>query len=149
MESSIKHTSNRAELRSVIGVLQFRDWASDCNKSWNSLVIATDSAYVAVNATGRIKRWEVDGWHTYDGKAKTYRDIKNQDLWMLLLVLIRRLRDARVDVFFWRIPRDWNTRADENAKLAATWPSEDGFYKIEADGERDVKMTPFRFHPST
>ena len=38
-------TSNRAELRAVIAALQFRDWSMDCNRSWRSLVIATDSEY--------------------------------------------------------------------------------------------------------
>jgi ribonuclease HI len=42
---SYKQTSNRAELRAVIAALQFRDWSMDCNRSWRSLVIATDSEY--------------------------------------------------------------------------------------------------------
>ena len=38
-----KHTSNRAELRAVIAALQFRDWGTDFNEGWESVVIATDS----------------------------------------------------------------------------------------------------------
>ncbi|TVY14040.1 hypothetical protein LARI1_G007595 [Lachnellula arida] len=51
-------TSNRAELRAVIAALQFRDWSTDCNGGWRSLVFATDSEYVAINATQHIQRWE-------------------------------------------------------------------------------------------
>ncbi|KAL2066947.1 hypothetical protein VTL71DRAFT_1371 [Oculimacula yallundae] len=55
---SFVHTSNRAELRAVIAVLQFCDWISDCNAGWRSVVIATDSEYVAHGATNWALRWE-------------------------------------------------------------------------------------------
>jgi ribonuclease HI len=56
-----EHTSNRAELRAVIAALQFRDWSTDCNRSWRSVVIATDSEYIAVNATESVKGREDNG----------------------------------------------------------------------------------------
>jgi ribonuclease HI len=83
--------SNRAELRAVIAALQFLDWSADCNRSWRSLVFATDSEYVAVNATERIARWEAAGWKLASYKGRAPESVKNQDLWKLLLTLIRQL----------------------------------------------------------
>lgn len=113
-----KQTSNRAELRAVIAALMFRDWSMDCNLSWRSVVIATDSEYVAVNATKRIKDWEEAGWKLTNRPGRP-EEVKNQDLWKLFLKVFRQLRDNGVNVAFWRIPREWNERADKYAKLAA------------------------------
>ncbi|TVY35668.1 Ribonuclease H [Lachnellula occidentalis] len=113
-------TSNRAELRAVIAALQWQDWSRDCNGGWRSLVVATDSEYVALNATQRIQRWESEGWTTTGQGQGT--DIKNQDLWKLLLTSICNLKAGGMDVFFWRIPRDWNAMADMLAKVGAEMP---------------------------
>jgi len=112
-------TSNRAELRAVIAALQYHDWSADCNRSWRSLVFATDSEYVAVNATERIERWEATGWKLASYKGRAPEPVKNQDLWKLLLTLIRQLQENGVNIAFWRIPREWNERADEFAKKGA------------------------------
>jgi len=112
-------TSNRAELRAVIAALQFRDWSMDCNRSWRSLVIATDSEYVAVNATERIQRWESAGWMLASQQGKGPTPVMNQDLWKLLLHLVRQLHRKGVNVAFWRIPRNWNEKADYYAKVGA------------------------------
>jgi ribonuclease HI len=112
---SYKQTSNRAELRAVIAALMFRSWSADCNRSWRSLVVATDSEYVAINATERIERWEKTGWKRINQQGKT-SPIKNQDLWKLLLSVVRQLHGDGVNVAFWRIPREWNQRADKFAK---------------------------------
>ncbi|PVH78725.1 ribonuclease H-like protein [Cadophora sp. DSE1049] len=114
-----KHTSNRAELRAVIAVLQFRDWSVDCNAGWRSIVIATDSEYVAVGATSWATKWEVGGWKTYDRKLQRRIDVKNQDLWQLLLAEVRKLHSRGVNVSFWRIPRELNSRADKFAREVA------------------------------
>jgi ribonuclease HI len=114
-----KQTSNRAELRAVIGALQFRDWSIDCNRSWRSIVIATDSEYVAINATERIQRWEAAGWRLAS-KHGNPAAVMNQDLWKLFLKEVRQLQGDGVNVAFWRIPRDWNRTADEIAKVVAT-----------------------------
>jgi ribonuclease HI len=112
-------TSNRAELRAVIAALQFLDWSADYNRSWRSLVFATDSEYIAVNVTKRIKRWEATGWKVASYKGRAPEPVKNQDLWKLLLILMRQLQENSVNVAFWRIPREWNERADEFAKKGA------------------------------
>jgi ribonuclease HI len=120
-------TSNRAELRAVIAALQFKDWSTDCNGRWESLVIATDSEYVAVGVTQRIHIWEDNDWTTFNRFTNQWRDIKNQDLWILLLNLVRELQGEGVEVLFWRIRRVWNGRADEFAKRAAGYPEKQHF----------------------
>jgi len=107
------HTSNRAELRAVIAALQFRDWSTDCSGGWKSVMIATDSEDVVFGITERIKRWEVENWKTFDQSLRLRVDVKNQDLWKLLLHVIRTLQSKGVSVSFWRFPRKWNDRADK------------------------------------
>lgn len=136
------HTSNRAELRAVIAALQHRDWVRDCTKSWRSIVIATDSEYVAVNATApdRIERWEANGWRLADGSK-----VKNLDLWRLLLQIFRILQSSGLNVSFWRIPREWNTRADEFAKLGVKIALKPTFHKVIATGYTTIKYIPYTY----
>jgi ribonuclease HI len=136
-------TSNRAELRAVIAALQFLDWRADCNRSWRSLVFATDSEYVAVNATERIEHWEATGWKLASYKGRAPAPVKNQDLWELLLQVIRQLQGNGVNVAFWRIPREWNERADEFAKKGAEQGEVLKFRKLESNGPLEVKVTAF------
>lgn len=130
-----KETSNRAELRAVIAALQFRDWSTDCNRSWRSVVIATDSEYVTIGATERIQRWENEGWILAGGYGK----VKNTDLWKLLLLEIRALLNKGVNVSFWRIPREWNEKADKYAKVAAGFPDNMQYERMIADGLAGTK----------
>jgi ribonuclease HI len=115
-------TSNRAELRAVIGVLQFRAWYGE---GWKRLVIATDSEYVVNGATKWVPGWERNGWFT---AKKT--SVKNRDSWELLLEEVRKLAEQGVDVLFWRIPRELNKVADEAAKKGASLNEQTLFTKI-------------------
>jgi len=90
--------TGRAELRAVVGALQFRDWATDCNSAWRSIVIATDSKYVYVGATEYFAQWEARNWE----------DVKDGDLRKLLLDEIRKLHRNGVHISFWQIYRDSN-----------------------------------------
>ncbi|KAI1811184.1 ribonuclease H-like protein [Poronia punctata] len=105
-------SSNRAELRAVIAALRFRHWVGE---GYDTLVIATDSEYVTKGATEWARTWFNNGWRTA-GKA----DVKNKDLWEMLLGEVERWHDEGLSVQFWRIPREWNTLADEAAKKGAT-----------------------------
>lgn len=105
-------TSNRAELRAVIGALRFRHWKGE---GFDSLVIATDSEYVVEGATNWVRGWLRRGWKTSVGAP-----VKNKDLWEALLGEAERWSDIGLDVKFWRIPRELNTLADQRAKEAAT-----------------------------
>ncbi|KAE8450299.1 hypothetical protein EG329_006727 [Mollisiaceae sp. DMI_Dod_QoI] len=132
-------TSNRAELRAVTAALQFRDWSTDCNGAWRSVVIATDSEYVAVGATKWVEHWENSGWKLTDQVT----DAKNQDLWKLLLSETRKLRQRGVNVSFWRIARELNERADKYAKLAAQNEEIQGFRKFIPSGPTKIKVEPY------
>ncbi|KAI3323325.1 ribonuclease H-like domain-containing protein [Xylariaceae sp. AK1471] len=109
-EPSIQ-SSNRAELRAVIAALRFRAWDGE---GFKTIVIATDSEYVTKGSTEWAKTWIKNGWLT-SGKA----DVKNKDLWEMLLGEVERWRDRGLSIQFWRIPRKWNTVADAAAKKAA------------------------------
>ncbi|QKX63302.1 uncharacterized protein TRUGW13939_10471 [Talaromyces rugulosus] len=109
-------TSNRAELRAVIAALRFRVWNGE---GFRSIVIATDSEYVAEGATTWVRTWLKNGWN---GRAGP---VKNKDLWQALLGEFERCHDNGLEVLFWRIPREQNTHADQWAKAGA--------------GEEDVK----------
>ncbi|KAG0646619.1 Ribonuclease H [Hyphodiscus hymeniophilus] len=95
----------------AIAALLYRLWQGE---GWKSLVIATDSEYVAIGATEWVKKWESNGWRT-SGKDT----VKNQDLWQLLLRAVRRLDQYGIRVLFWRIPRALNQDADRAARKAA------------------------------
>ncbi|GAB1314535.1 hypothetical protein MFIFM68171_04745 [Madurella fahalii] len=104
-------TSNRAELRAAIAVLRLCDWRGD---GFDTIVIATDSAYVVDGAAGWAKGWFRNGWKTrIDG------DVKNKDLWELLLGEVERWKDRGLRVALWRIPTEKNRDADGAAKEAA------------------------------
>ncbi|KAE9381188.1 ribonuclease H-like protein [Stipitochalara longipes BDJ] len=139
-----KQTSNRAELRAVIGALQFCDWSMDCNRSWRSLVIATDSEYVAVNATDRIQRWELADWMLASQQGKRPAPVMNQDLWRLLLDLIRQLHRKGVNIAFWRIPRSWNERADRFAKEGAQGGEVQNFHVVLLAGPTSARYEQYQ-----
>ncbi|KAI3338882.1 ribonuclease H-like domain-containing protein [Ustulina deusta] len=104
-------SNNRAELRAVIAALRFRHWAGE---GFNTVVIATDSEHVTAGSTEWAKSWVKNGWKTA-GKA----DVKNKDLWEMLLGEAERWQNHGLSIQFWKIPRDWNKVADAAAKKAA------------------------------
>jgi ribonuclease HI len=109
-------TSNRAELRAVIGAIQFRYWIGE---GFHRLVIATDSTYVVDGATNWVKTWQKSGWKTTRGKK-----VVNQDLWKELIKELDKWRTLGLEITFWHIPRELNSVADRLAKTAATRPAE-------------------------
>ncbi|KAI8623629.1 ribonuclease H-like protein [Xylariaceae sp. FL1651] len=104
-------SSNRAELRAVIAALRLRHWVGE---GFKDIVIATDSEYVTTGSTTWAKTWVQNNWKT---SSKT--DVKNKDLWEMLLGEVERWHDAGLSIQFWRIPRDWNKVSDAAAKKAA------------------------------
>ncbi|KAK5128594.1 hypothetical protein LTR08_004057 [Meristemomyces frigidus] len=105
-------TSNRAELRAAIAVLQYLPWNEE---GCDTLVLATDSEYVVLGITQRIAVWMERGWTT---SARTA--VKNRDLWECLLAEVNKFASRGMEVVFWRIPREWNTEADAAARQAAS-----------------------------
>jgi ribonuclease HI len=112
--TAIEHpqTSNRAELRAVIAAMRFRVWTGE---GCRCLVIATDSEYVVEGMTKWVKGWMCNNWKTSTGAP-----VKNKDLWECLLGEVERWNEEGMRIQFWRIPREWNTEADQHAKVAAT-----------------------------
>lgn len=104
-------SSNRAELRAAIAALRFRAWQGE---GFSTVVIATDSEYVVEGSTQWAKAWVQNGWKRNDGS-----DVKNKDLWEMLLGECEMARHNRLAIQFWKIPREWNTLADEGAKKGA------------------------------
>lgn len=109
-------TSNRAELRAVIAALRFRHWRGE---GFRTVVVATDSSYVVEGATQWTKKWVRNGWKTMGQKGSGGGDVKNKDLWEALLGECERAEGFGMAIQFWKIPREWNTSADEGAKKAA------------------------------
>ncbi|KAF3911283.1 hypothetical protein AA313_de0208955 [Arthrobotrys entomopaga] len=115
-------TSNRAELRAVIAVLQFRVWYGEGHRH---LVIASDSEYVCLGVTQWVRKWGREGWLTSAG-----RPVANRDLWEELLKELRQYQRQGMVVSFWRVPRGVNTIADAAAKMAAEEEAVEAYRKI-------------------
>ncbi|UPL01634.1 hypothetical protein LCI18_012568 [Fusarium solani-melongenae] len=104
-------TNNRAELRAVLAALRFRYWPGD---GFTTLVVATDSEYVAKGATEWAYGWVRNSW-----RNSRNEEVVNKDLWEALLGEIERLDEVGLKVEFWRILRSMNAVADRAAKQAA------------------------------
>ena len=96
--------------------------------------------YVALGITERIKRREAGKWKICDQSSRLRVDVKNQDLWKLLLHVIRKFQHKGVGVSFWRIPRKWNDRADEFAGKAAPRSAVVVFKTFHSIGPIDVDI---------
>ena len=105
-------SSNRAELRAVIAALRFRHWVGE---GFKTLIIATDSEYVVQGSTEWARTWTRNDW-----KTSGHADVKNRDLWEMLLGEFERRDEQGLSIRFWRIPREWNQTADAAAKEAAS-----------------------------
>lgn len=104
-------SSNRAELRAVLGALRFRSWLGE---GFTTLVLATDSEYVSKGATVWAPAWVRSGWKTSPGA-----DVKSKDMWEMLLGEAERLGSRGLRIQFWKIPRMLNEKADRGAKDGA------------------------------
>ncbi|KIY71960.1 ribonuclease H-like protein [Cylindrobasidium torrendii FP15055 ss-10] len=112
-------TSNRAELRAVLGALEYRHWPGE---GFLHIVIATDSEYVVLGMTERLEKWRRTGWKTASGQP-----VKNRDLWEAIAKKAEDFGKWGTQTQFWLIPRDWNV-ADALAKEAAAKTEVSGEY---------------------
>lgn len=111
-----KQTSNRAELWAVLAALRFRVWNGE---GFRTVVFATDSSYVVDGATQWVQGWVSNNWRTKGPRGSGGADVKNKDLWQMLLGECERYQRDGLAIQFWKIPREWNTLADEGAKKGA------------------------------
>ena len=99
-------TNNRMELRAVIEAV--RALKVSC-----SVKIHTDSAYVCNAFHQRwLNNWQANGW-----KTASKRDVENQDLWRVLLDVLRPHTVTFVKVKG-HSDNAYNNRCDELARLA-------------------------------
>ena len=77
-----KTTNNRMEMTAVIEALEHFILC-------DHIIIHTDSKYVKNGITLWIKKWKLNGW-----KTATNKDVKNQDLWKKMDLLI----DKRINL---------------------------------------------------
>lgn len=117
-----RQASNRAELRAVVAVLQFRVW---CGEGFSKLVIATDSSYVVEGATEWMRRWRENGWLTARGTP-----VQNRDLWEELRNSLAGTQEGQLQLWFWLIPRSWNAEADGSAGRGARMAAEEEYTQI-------------------
>ncbi|MGV3526508.1 MAG: ribonuclease HI [Candidatus Sericytochromatia bacterium] len=75
----VSATNNQAELMGVIRGLQVLQRPCE-------VALWSDSQYVVMGLNGRLARWASNGWRTQAG------EVKNRDLWEIVLALIRHHR---------------------------------------------------------
>ncbi|KAJ5182904.1 hypothetical protein N7492_000520 [Penicillium capsulatum] len=115
-------TGDRADLRAAIAALRFRCWVEE---GFASLVLAIPSDYVVDGITNKVRTWKVNGW-----KTNTRAPVRNRDLWLCLLGEIERWHEQDLEVYFWRIKREWNLHADRKARKAADDTPRDKYMDI-------------------
>ncbi|KAK4238779.1 putative rnase h domain protein [Achaetomium macrosporum] len=104
-------TPHRAELRAVVGFLEFRAWMG---KGWERIVIVTDSADIANCATLWLPKYARGGWWTRAG-----RPVADRDLWETLSAKLGEYAKGGCEIAFWVVPQRFNGMADAAAKAAA------------------------------
>ena len=93
-------TSNRAELWAVIVALQLRVWKGE---GFDTVVIATDSEYVARGYSEWLPVWKQRNWKTARGS-----EVANKDMWQTLERAVQKVASRGTQVLFWQIPRASN-----------------------------------------
>jgi len=79
-------TNNIMEMTAVIKALE------KCIQSgYDDIVIYTDSNYVKMGLLEWSKNWERNGWKTSKGE-----DVKNKDLWVYMLYLLRKIEHIEI-----------------------------------------------------
>ncbi|KAM0210826.1 hypothetical protein ACHAQI_005546 [Fusarium lateritium] len=103
-------SSDRAELRAVIGALRFRHWRGE---GFTRLVLATNSEHVVKGGTEWARNWCLRGWRTSSGRAP-----KNRDMWEAFFGELERLAEHGLKVQLWKTPKSLNKDAEKLAKEA-------------------------------
>jgi len=100
-------TNNRMELQAVVQAIKLALFLG-----YKKIDVYSDSAYV-VNAVkkGWIKRWSRNGW-----KTSRQEDVKNKDLWILLLSLLKESKDIHLIKVAGHSGHEHNEAVDQLAK---------------------------------
>ncbi|KAH7251312.1 RNase H domain protein, partial [Fusarium tricinctum] len=107
-------SSDKAELRAVVGALRFRHWSGE---GFTRLVLATNSEHVVKGGTEWAQNWCLRGWRTSFGCTP-----KNRDMWEAFFGELERLEEHGLKVQLRKIPRNLNK---DTIKLAKEVTQED------------------------
>lgn len=114
-------TNKRAELRAVLGAIQYRNWRQG---GFRTMIIATDSDYVVRGVTRWVFVWLRDNWMRHK------QPVQNKDIWKAILHEIKRWRRQGLEIKFWRIRKEWNKAASALAREGATKVAEERFINL-------------------
>lgn len=117
-----EQTLNRAHLRAVDAVLQYRYWVGE---TATRLYIATDSDYVVSCITSELGSWATNCWLDSQGS-----EVENRDLWESILDKIQSLDILGLKLLFWHIPPQLNLLALNPAQAATTYLADEPKYRM-------------------
>ena len=113
-------TSQRAELTSALRALEqvgsfclYESVSREDVHRINSVVIKSDSAYVVNGLTKWVWKWERNGYQTTQRTP-----VVNADLFQALVEKIYELKEMGMEMYFWKVSREFNKEADELANRA-------------------------------
>jgi ribonuclease HI len=131
------HTNSRPELEAVRQALRSvlaRCDLTDDISSGDTLVIQTDSDYVAKAFSEHVWRWVDKGWRKTNGQPLAHRDLI-EEIQQSICELEQR---EGIAVRFWRVDRQWNHAADAlaNQALDDAWvPARGSRYDDDSDDD--------------
>ncbi|KAI0842384.1 hypothetical protein F5Y06DRAFT_292311 [Hypoxylon sp. FL0890] len=108
-------TNQRATLWAAIAALRHESWTVH---GFETLVVVSSSDYVVEGATTWLKTLAEQGWiesHT--------TQVKHRDLWRIFFGLVQKWDSDGLTVKFWKVTREFNTVAHQEARLAAGAPA--------------------------
>lgn len=99
-------TNNIMEMTAVIKALE------KCIEiGYDDVIVYTDSNYVKMGLLEWSKNWERNGWKTSKGE-----DVKNKDLWIHMLYLLRKIENVEIKWVKAHNGNEKNERVDNLAR---------------------------------
>lgn len=116
--------ADRAELMAAIIALTFFDWPAE---GFNTLVIASNSGFVAQGICDGVRLWLRNDWINLHGLPVAFRD-----LWETLITKLWHWNNRGLLIRFWEIPLFWNRTANTLAVSGANSHSRSRFHGLRA-----------------
>lgn len=103
-------TLQRAQLRAVIAALEYQSWETE---GFNQLVIAVSQPWIVRGISEEIFAWRGNGFQltgvdpeVFNVLGMAQEAVPDQDLWLLLDHLVKKLEEVDCTVRFWYLPPD-------------------------------------------